>query len=316
MRYIAHRGNLNGPSPDENKPEYILAALDAGYEAEVDAWMMEDGFYLGHDKPSYKVDRFLFQNQRIWTHCKNVAALFELSKYLDVNCFFQDNDEIALTSRGYLWAHSRCATYDEKTVVVSLGPIWAGTGRKPLGICTDYASAFKEVAKEDRLPFDVLVCDIDGVLTSGKSYDLSGAVAGKTYCDLDFTAIKRFKAAGIEVCFLSGDLKVNQAMALSRRIEFFHNPPGMDKVDVLPDIVKRYNTSRIAYVGDDYYDIQIMSTVSHSFCPITSPAPVRRAAKHIIPVEAGKGVLAGLYDMMENHIPYAFPRDSADVNPK
>ena len=35
----------------------------------------------------------------------------------------------------------------------------------------------------------------------------------KSFCDKDFTAIKRIKAAGVKVCFLSGDENVNKAIA-------------------------------------------------------------------------------------------------------
>jgi hypothetical protein len=39
MKIISHRGNLNGSSTDiENHPTYIQAAINAGYDVEVDAW--------------------------------------------------------------------------------------------------------------------------------------------------------------------------------------------------------------------------------------------------------------------------------------
>ena len=55
-------------------------------------------------------------------------------------------------------------------------------------------------------PFDLLILDIDGIMTSGhKYYDNGAEVVMKAYSDLDFTAIKRFKLKGFKVCFLSGD---------------------------------------------------------------------------------------------------------------
>lgn len=317
MNYIAHRGNMTGANPaDENKPEYLKATLDRGYDVEADIWLMPEGLYLGHDAPTYKTDRQFLQNRRVWTHCKNAAAIVELSKFHDINCFAHDKDEIVVTSRGFLWANTYCKTWDYRTVVVSLGPEWTHPGRPPYGICTDCPTLFAKMTLAEKLPFLVLICDIDGVMTNGKMYDLDGKVIGKQYCDLDFTAIKRFMAAGIKVCFLSGDLKVNEAMAKTRKIDFFHNQPGTDKVDVLPQIRECYGTDRLAYVGDDYYDIQIMRSIDYAFCPRSSPVPVRRAAKFIVPVDAGMGVIAGVYDIVESAIPHAFPRDSADVNPK
>ena len=58
MILISHRGNINGPNPSmENKPEYVLDAKLKGYDVEIDVWWKEDGFYLGHDEPQYKVSR-------------------------------------------------------------------------------------------------------------------------------------------------------------------------------------------------------------------------------------------------------------------
>ena len=54
---IAHRGNIKGPQKElENSPEYLLDALGKGYHAEVDVWLIEDEFFLGHDEPRYRVN--------------------------------------------------------------------------------------------------------------------------------------------------------------------------------------------------------------------------------------------------------------------
>lgn len=178
------------------------------------------------------------------------------------------------------------------------------------------------------LPFDLLVVDIDGVMTDGtKMYDRDGRVFGKRYCDLDFTAIKRFKASGINVCFLSGDETVNKAMAETRKVDFFHNRPGMDKVEFVPILKFYYKTDKIAYVGDDYYDIAIMKAINEitplsdwtkhrTFCPQNSPAIVKRTAQLVLERDSGTGVLASIFDYFEDLIPDVYPKDSPDVNPK
>lgn len=314
MKWIAHRGNIAGPNPDmENRPEYIEMTAQIGYDVEVDVWLLSDGFYLGHDKPTYKTNRFFLQNQRLWVHCKNIEAFMELTKYQNINCFFQSEEEAVITSQGYIWAHSKCNVWNDKTVITKLDSTDWYPPKNVYAVCSDYVTGNLE---GEELPFDLLIIDIDGVMTNGtKMYDVNGKVFGKTYCDLDFTAIKRFKAAGIQVCFLSGDKNVNQSMAESRKIDFFHNTPGVDKADMLDSIKKHYFATKVAYVGDDYYDIAIMNSVDLSFCPQNCFTPVKQAAT-VINVEAGKGVIAGLYDMFENDIPYVFPVDSPDVNPK
>lgn len=313
MKLISHRGNLYGPNPSmENKPEYINSALKSGYDVEVDAWLLSDGIYLGHNEPLYKINRYFLQNQRIWTHCKDINSYLELSKYSNINCFFQSNEKIVKTTGGYLWAHSDCKNFNNKTIIVNLDHL-EDNSFDAFGICSDYVG---EQNSNFTLPFDLLIIDIDGVMTDGtKMYDRDGYVFGKTYCDLDFTAIKRFLAAGIKVCFFSGDRIINESMAKTRKIPFFHNLPGTDKSDMLSIIRNEYSAKCVAYVGDDYYDISIMNLVEFPFCPRTSFGPVQSAAT-VINVDAGKGVIAGLYDKFENEIAYAFPIDSSDVNPK
>ena len=57
MIFIAHRGNLNGPNKEmENKPEYILKALNKDFYVEIDVWYINNSFFLGHDNPDYKID--------------------------------------------------------------------------------------------------------------------------------------------------------------------------------------------------------------------------------------------------------------------
>ena len=113
----------------------------------------------------------------------------------------------------------------------------------------------------------LLILDIDGVMTDGtKVYGLDGLTIGKRYCDRDFTAIKQFKAAGVQVCFLSGDDKVNKAMAENRKTDFYYSR-GREKTDYLEEFADTYNCSakEMAYVGDDIFDIPIMEKVAKNF---------------------------------------------------
>ena len=61
---------------------------------------------------------------------------------------------------------------------------------------------------------------LQGLLLDNVLFPVKGKVISKTWCDIDFTAIKRFKAAGIQICFLSGDRRVNEAMAAARKVNF------------------------------------------------------------------------------------------------
>ena len=45
MLYISHRGNLEGVNPkDENRPDYVINALNNNFHVEVDTWLYKN-FY-------------------------------------------------------------------------------------------------------------------------------------------------------------------------------------------------------------------------------------------------------------------------------
>ena len=57
MKFIAHRGNLNGPQPTfENTHGYLLEAISAGHDVEVDVQAHDNILYLGHDDPRQVAD--------------------------------------------------------------------------------------------------------------------------------------------------------------------------------------------------------------------------------------------------------------------
>ena len=68
---------------------------------------------------------------------------------------------------------------------------------------------------------ELLILDVDGVLTDGtKVYDSEHSVLSKRFVCKDFTAIKRFIAAGVKVIMISGD-NFNATMAAKRNIDFY-----------------------------------------------------------------------------------------------
>lgn len=104
MIYISHRGNLRGKNANlENKPDYIYAALNEGFECEIDVWYNK-GWWLGHDEPKYHIDN---SNLLIncWCHAKNKAALNRFKKRNDIHYFWHEDEESVRTSEGHLWVH-------------------------------------------------------------------------------------------------------------------------------------------------------------------------------------------------------------------
>ena len=153
--------------------------------------------------------------------------------------------------------------------------------------------------------FELLILDIDGVLTDGrKYYDKTGKCFSKQYNDKDFTAIKRFKASGIKICFLSGDNNINENMAKMRNIDFYfaRQNNNLDKSIFVNKFEQIYNIlpHQMAYVGDDSYDIEISKDVGYAYCPKDSPKDLQNVCV-ILDVDSGKGVIRYLYDMVSKY---------------
>ena len=142
MIFISHRGNLDGPNPErENKPEYIIEAVNLGFDVEVDVWFNDEGFFLGHDKAVYPTDYKFLMNEKLWCHAKNIQALIEMKKYA-IHYFWHEYDNVTLTSKNYIWAYPRLNNLPGTIAVLPETSNGSVKGCK--GICSDYIKNYKE----------------------------------------------------------------------------------------------------------------------------------------------------------------------------
>ena len=134
MILISHRGNLNGKTDDENKPKYIEEALSQGFDVEVDVWYDNNQFWLGHDKPQYKVSEEFLEHPSLWCHAKNIQALYVMNKNYHVHCFWHQEDDVTLTSRGFFWTYPGKQLTKKSICVLPEKRFEA----EMAGVCSDY----------------------------------------------------------------------------------------------------------------------------------------------------------------------------------
>jgi hypothetical protein len=140
MIKISHRGNINGRIEEaENRPDYIEDTLRLGYDVEVDVWFLDGKFYLGHDEALYATSKLFLSNPRLWVHCKNVDAVLEL-KHSKVHYFWHENDTIALTSQGFIWAYP--GKQPIKNSIAVMPELHNDDLSICVGICSDYISKY------------------------------------------------------------------------------------------------------------------------------------------------------------------------------
>jgi hypothetical protein len=143
MLIISHRGNIISPNPDEeNIPSYINQAIELGFDVEVDCWRIGNELFLGHDKPVYKVNFNFLDQLPIWVHCKNIELAEFLSRTKTIKYFWHQNDDIALTSNGFIWTYpGKKLTKKSIAVLPETVPDW--DIKNTYGICTDYPLKYK-----------------------------------------------------------------------------------------------------------------------------------------------------------------------------
>lgn len=147
MIYISNLGNIHGSDSDkENHPDYLKEALKQGYHIKVDVYIIHNQIILGQDKPQYEIDKLFLSNNRIWVQAQNIETLhvFASSGNL-IHYFFHDTDDMALTSKGWIWTHYGKTIGHPKSVAVMperlkiIPPNLYSSG----AICSDFPEKYK-----------------------------------------------------------------------------------------------------------------------------------------------------------------------------
>ena len=103
---------------------------------EVDVWLKDKEFWLGHDKPTYPIATRILQNGKIWCHAKNIQTMFALMAS-NAHCFYHTDEKVVLTSRGYLW------TYPNQDLTPASIAVLPDIRTNGAGICSDVIEDIK-----------------------------------------------------------------------------------------------------------------------------------------------------------------------------
>lgn len=143
MVLIAHRGYVNGKnSLLENNPLQIKRLLKMNINVEIDV-IYEDGkVFLGHDDLKYQVDIDFLKQEGLWCHAKNMEAL-RMMLDNNIHCFWHQEDDYTITSRGYVWAYPGKETDGKKTVLLFPERHPDIDYTKYDFVCTDYIDKYK-----------------------------------------------------------------------------------------------------------------------------------------------------------------------------
>lgn len=152
----------------------------------------------------------------------------------------------------------------------------------------------------------LIALDIDGILTDGsKLYDFSGKSTLKKFNDIDFTAIKIFKALGIDVIFITGDSS-NAWLEKKRNVKTFitrlEDGTSLSKAKVLNDYLnsKSIKKDEVWFAGDDVFDISAMLISKYVSTPINSIDEVKKYSNILIDKESGNFFVSAMLNTYLN----------------
>tara|TARA_B100000965_G_C19515788_1_gene724160 strand:+ start:650 stop:1117 length:468 start_codon:yes stop_codon:yes gene_type:complete len=149
MKIIAHRANLYGPDPEkENTLNRINECINLGFDVEIDLWLKNNTFFLGHDEAQNEIDleQILSLSNKIWIHCKNIQVLenFLNQPYgRQLNFFWHQKDSYTLTSQGFIWAYpgsklSFHSIFVMPEWIIEKSNLFSLSNHNISGVCSDF----------------------------------------------------------------------------------------------------------------------------------------------------------------------------------
>ena len=142
----------------------------------------------------------------------------------------------------------------------------------------------------------LLVLDVDGVLTDGGLWlDPEGRLQ-KRFDVRDGLGLKLLQKQGIQLAFLSGG-HGGATDVRARQLGIDHCLVGIkDKPPALKDLQERVGVTaqRTAYLGDDLNDLAVRSSVGLLLSPRDGCRPLRRQANAVLHHSGGHGAVREL----------------------
>jgi 3-deoxy-D-manno-octulosonate 8-phosphate phosphatase (KDO 8-P phosphatase) len=151
-------------------------------------------------------------------------------------------------------------------------------------------------AKEIQL----LLLDVDGVLTDGTIVYGNGETELKGFNIKDGFGITLLREAGVEV----GIITARRSEAVARRaqdLKFAHVYQGVrNKIEAFSEILAAQNLTpqQIAYMGDDWLDLPLLSRVGLAATVADAAVEVREIAHYVTRQAGGRGAVREVCELI------------------
>ena len=151
----------------------------------------------------------------------------------------------------------------------------------------------------------MLVLDVDGVMTDGGMYYTEGGDEFKKFHTRDGVAVRRLTKKGFQVGIISSGFNLNlinkRADLLGIQQVYAGEEP---KLDILTQWIKSMGLTmeQVAFIGDDLNDKALMEKVGFSACPANAEDPIKNIANVVLSKNGGEGCIREFVDQYLSHI--------------
>lgn len=148
---------------------------------------------------------------------------------------------------------------------------------------------------------NLLICDVDGVLTDAGMYYSSSGEELKKFNTKDGKGIEILRAAGIHVMFLTSEnIELVRKRAEKLKIDYLFMGVT-DKKGFLDTFYlehSQFSYAKTAYIGDDINDLECLKLVKLSATPNDGHDSILQIAKYVCQANGGQGCVRELIDLI------------------
>ena len=149
-------------------------------------------------------------------------------------------------------------------------------------------------------PIELLLVDVDGVLTDGVIALDDNGVETKHFFVRDGSAIALWRKAGKRIAILSGrtaravDLRAAE-LGISPVIQGARDKTGPFRALLAETAME---PEQVCYIGDDLPDLPVLRAVGLAACPADAVEEVRQAVHHVARAPGGRGAIRDVVELI------------------
>ncbi|MEK6234545.1 MAG: HAD hydrolase family protein [Planctomycetales bacterium] len=151
-----------------------------------------------------------------------------------------------------------------------------------------------------RRAIELILTDVDGVLTDGALLISADGLESKRFHVRDGAALKWWRETGGHTGIISGrSSRAVEVRASELGIDFVHQGVK-NKLEVAQGILEHLNLSpdQVCFIGDDLQDLAVMEHCGLAAAPADACLEVRQAADYVSVVPGGHGAVRDVIEMI------------------